>query len=76
MEARNLPARTAGTWPTKVQVQCRYEPVFEAKIRFHPIPKRGLVPYIDCPNCGRRYFLNEEGEWFSDRPLTIIDIVP
>ncbi len=27
--------------------------------------------YINCPTCCRGYFLNRDGEWFSDRALTI-----
>jgi len=67
------PATLAGFWQTTVTVRCRYEPEFKARIRFNPIPGKGLVPCICCPNCGRVYFLEDSGEWVSDRPLVIID---
>lgn len=67
------PSMKAGSWPTKIQVQCRQEPPFYARIMFHQVPKRGLVPVINCPHCARGYFLNEEGEWVSDRPLVILE---
>ena len=69
-----LPAIVAGRWPTKVRVQCRNEAPFEAAIRFQQIPKRSLVPVIDCPHCGRGYILDPSGDWISDRPLVILSI--
>ena len=59
-------------WPTKVQVQCRDETPFDATIEFHRIPRKGLVPIIDCPHCGRSYQLTPDGTWISDRPLKIL----
>lgn len=67
------PTMVAGRWPTKVKVQCRNEEPFEAVIMFHPIPNRGLVPHINCPHCGRGYYLEPNGEWVSDRPLKILE---
>ena len=66
-------AITAGRWPTRVTVQCRNEPPFEATIAFQSIPNRGLVPYINCPHCARGYFLEPNGEWVADRPLVFLD---
>lgn len=66
------PAILAGRWPTQIKVQCRNEESFEATIRFQYIPRRGLTPVIDCPHCGRGYYLTVDGEWTSDRPLVIL----
>jgi len=65
-------AMQAGTWPTNIKVQCRNEPPFYAKIQFHPIPGKGLTPYINCVHCARGYFLEPSGEWIADRPLVIL----
>lgn len=67
------PTMLAGRWPTKVKVQCRSEAAFEATIKFLSAPQKGLVPSINCPWCGRRYFLQDSGEWISDRPLVILE---
>jgi len=67
-----MPCYKAGIWPTEIEVQCRSEDPFKAKIRFHPIKGRGLVPKITCPHCGRDYFLQPDGEWLSDRALVIL----
>lgn len=60
-------------FPTTVKVQCRNEEPFLAVIKFQYVPHKGLVPYIDCPHCCRGYYLDEGGEWLSDRPLVILD---
>ena len=62
----------AGSWPTKVLVKCRNEEPFQATIKFRLVPRKGLTPVIDCPNCGRGYSLTPDGEWVSDRPLVIL----
>ena len=67
-----IPSTVAGRWPTTVKVQCRNEDLFEAIIRFHPVPRIGLVPFINCPHCGREYSLGPTGEWTADRPLKIL----
>jgi len=67
------PSIGAGRWPTKVKVQCRNEAPFEAVIKFQHIPHKGLTPYIDCPHCGRSYYLDVDGEWTADRPLKILE---
>ena len=64
----------AGRWPTKVRVQCRSEEPFEATIKFQHIPQVGLVPYIDCPHCGKAYYLSPSGEWKADRPLVVLEV--
>lgn len=65
------PTQLAGVWRTDTQCQCRNETPFMAVIKFHPIPHKGLIPHIDCPNCGRAYYLEASGQWVSDRPLVI-----
>ena len=66
------PSMIAGRWPTKVKVQCRNEPPFEAAIQFQSTPGQKLSPHIDCPHCARSYYLDALGEWTSDRPLVIL----
>jgi len=66
-------APRAKVWQTDTEVQCRNETSFKAKIRFRYIPGKGLVPAIDCPNCGRCYHLQDDGAWFSDRELVILE---
>lgn len=58
-------------------VRCRNEPTFRAR----PSPyiervwqdEKRVRLAINCPACGRMYFLNEKGEWYSDRPLVILE---
>jgi hypothetical protein len=47
----------------------------------HPYPSKGCQTThsnskgdqcIDCPTCGRGYFLEEDGQWICDRPLTVL----
>ena len=59
-------------FPTTVKVQCRSEEPFNATIRFAYIPGKGLTPFIDCPHCGREYYLKDDGNWESDRPLVFL----
>lgn len=59
------------TWPTLVQ--CREETPFKPIVQSYPHPEKGMIPQIICPTCDRSYFLKDDGTWFSDRSLKILD---
>lgn len=53
-------------------VQCRNEQPFRATIWFAGTPT-GIRARIDCPYCGRGYYLRPNGEWYADRPLVFLN---
>lgn len=64
------------TVPKKVRCErdgLEFTPIIKTGYRTGPGGTLVPVPAIDCPRCDRRYILQPDGVWMSDRPLTILE---
>ena len=48
---------------------------FPVTITF-PATMTGRRGCIECPGCQRRYFMDDDKTWASDRPLVFVNQVP
>ncbi len=63
-----------------MKVQCRRDNTkFDATIVPYPSIEKPSTHYteqgdryIECPTCGRRYFMTDSHEYYADRPLLIL----
>lgn len=72
IECSTLPEAWAKFQGMKLIVKCERDgTVFTVIPKDYPLPGN-IDKLIDCPTCGRGYFLEPDGTWMSDRPLTFL----
>ena len=71
-ECQTMPEAWAQFQGMKLIVKCERDyTVFTVIPQDYPLPG-SIDKVINCPTCGRGYFLEPDGTWMSDRPLTFL----